>query len=108
MGLCKGTNLWRLIDIDDLGMGDPAWDLGRPAGFWAAGLLSDEAWDQFLNGYREANGPGLPIGGDPWRSPDLAARCAVFVGATRLMLEPDVAGDGDAGSLLAACHRMTL
>ena len=30
---------WRLLDIDDVGLGDPAWDLGRPAGFWAAGLL---------------------------------------------------------------------
>jgi predicted trehalose synthase len=26
---------WVLIDVDDLGVGDPAWDLARPAGFWA-------------------------------------------------------------------------
>lgn len=107
MGCCRRTNQWRLIDIDDLGLGDPAWDLGRPAGFWAAGLLGDDAWDQFLNNYREEGGPGVPVGGDSWRSLDLPARCAVFVAATRLVLEPDVAGDGDVRALLAACHRMT-
>ena len=32
---------WVLIDVDDLGVGDPAWDLARPAGFWAAGLIPD-------------------------------------------------------------------
>ena len=35
---------WHLLDLDDLGVGDPAWDLGRPAGFWAAGLLGDQDW----------------------------------------------------------------
>jgi hypothetical protein len=40
---------WRLgalvlIDVDDLGVGDPAADLARPAGFWAAGLLPDGDW----------------------------------------------------------------
>lgn len=30
---------WRLIDIDDLGLGDPAWDLARPAAWFAAGIL---------------------------------------------------------------------
>lgn len=108
MGRCRRTNQWRLIDIDDLGLGDPAWDLGRPAGFWATGLLGDETWDQFLNRYRQRGGPGVPVGGDPWRSLDLPARCAVFVAATRLVLEPDVTGDGDVGALLAACRRMAL
>jgi hypothetical protein len=28
-----------LFDVDDLGAGDPAWDLARPAGFWASGDL---------------------------------------------------------------------
>jgi hypothetical protein len=107
MGRYRGTDQWRLIDIDDLGLGDPAWDLGRPAGFWAAGLLGDHTWDQFLNTYRDRGGPGVPGGGDPWRSLDLPARCAVFVAATRLVLEPELADDGDVGALLAACHRMT-
>ena len=35
---------WVLIDVDDLGVGDPAADLARPAGFWAAGLLPDADW----------------------------------------------------------------
>ncbi len=33
-----------LIDVDDLGVGDPRWDPGRPAGFWAAGLIPDAEW----------------------------------------------------------------
>ncbi|NEE41548.1 phosphotransferase, partial [Streptomyces sp. SID7982] len=31
---------WLLIDMDDAGVGDPAWDLGRPAAWYAAGLLA--------------------------------------------------------------------
>lgn len=30
---------WLLIDVDDSGPGDPAWDLARPAAWYAAGLL---------------------------------------------------------------------
>lgn len=56
---------WKLLDVDDFGIGDPAWDLARPAGFWAAGLLEDEAWFTFLNAYREAGGPAVPAEGDP-------------------------------------------
>lgn len=40
LGRIPGAD-WQLIDIDDLGVGDPAWDLARPAGLWAAGLLPD-------------------------------------------------------------------
>ena len=47
---------WRLLDVDDLGTGDPAWDLGRSAGFWAAGLLDDLDWHDFLDGYRASGG----------------------------------------------------
>ena len=63
---------WRLLDIDDLGVGDPAWDLARPAGFWACGLLPDEDWQAFLDGYRTAGGPALEADGDAWRSPRVA------------------------------------
>lgn len=31
---------WFLIDVDDLGLGTPTWDLGRPAAWYAAGLLA--------------------------------------------------------------------
>jgi aminoglycoside phosphotransferase (APT) family kinase protein len=100
-----GTGLL-LLDVDDLGVGDPAWDLGRPAGFWAAGLLDDESWETFLDGYRGGGGPAVPATGDPWPDLDLAARCAVFVAAVReVSIQPAHSGD-PADSLLAACARM--
>ena len=96
----------RLLDVDDLGIGDPAWDLGRPAGFWAAGLLDDDSWRTFLDAYRAAGGPAVPTAADPWPSLDLAARCAVFVATVReLSVQPAHSGD-PALSLLAACARM--
>jgi hypothetical protein len=51
--------------VDDLGVGDPAWDLARPAGFWAAGLIPDDDWAAFLQSFRDAEGPAVPPG-DPW------------------------------------------
>lgn len=85
-----------LIDVDDLGVGDPAADLARPAGFWAAGLLHDAAWHAFLDGYREASGPGLPSG-DPWPVLESFARAAVVAAA---------ANHPDDALLVAACERM--
>lgn len=66
---------WLLIDVDDLGLGTPAWDLARPAAWYAAGLLDTETWLRFLDAYRGAGGPaaGAP-GSDPWPELDLAAR----------------------------------
>ncbi|MFD7976817.1 phosphotransferase family protein [Streptomyces sp. NPDC059071] len=66
---------WRLIDVDDLGVGDPAWDLARPAAWFAAGLLPPEVWSRFLTAYESAGGPatGSP-GGDPWARLDIPAR----------------------------------
>ncbi|WP_078954952.1 phosphotransferase family protein [Streptomyces griseus] len=63
---------WRLIDVDDAGLGDPAWDLARPAAWFAAGLLPGEAWARFLGAYEEAGGPAT--GADPWARLDLPAR----------------------------------
>ncbi|MGL5819751.1 MAG: hypothetical protein ACRCYR_19480 [Phycicoccus sp.] len=114
--LGRGDGAWRLLDVDDLGVGDPAWDLGRPAGFWAAGLLDDLSWHSFLDGYRQAAGPAVPPTGDPWPYLDLAARCAVFVAAVRELVRGSAgpAPDGtarspdsaDLRSLLTACARM--
>lgn len=87
---------WLLIDVDDLGLGDPAWDLARPAGFWAAGLIPDADWFLFLNAYRAAGGPALPPG-DPWPVLEPFARAAVIQSA---------ANDPDDGLLAAACARM--
>ncbi|WP_347353941.1 hypothetical protein [Intrasporangium sp.] len=95
---------WRLLDVDDLGVGDPAWDLGRPAGFWAAGLLDDASWRTFLDAYRAAGGPAVPRVGDPWPGLDLPARCAVFVAAVRSLR--GAAPDEEGRRLLQACRQM--
>jgi hypothetical protein len=63
---------WRLIDVDDAGLGDPAWDLARPAAWFAAGLLPADVWSRFLGAYRAAGGPG--VGTDPWDRLDVPAR----------------------------------
>ncbi len=97
---------WRLLDVEDLGSGDGAWDLGRPAGFWAAGLLADEDWDAFLAGYRRAAGPAVPPDGDPWPVLDLPARCAVFVAACRELDASRPEGEDVVDALLTACARM--
>ncbi|KUI19274.1 aminoglycoside phosphotransferase [Mycobacterium lehmannii] len=87
---------WILLDVDDLGAGDPAWDLARPAGFWAAGLIPDADWQSFVDAYRAAGGPALPDG-DPWPVLDAFARAAVVQAA---------AHHPDDELLVAACARM--
>jgi len=95
---------WKLLDVDDFGLGDPAWDLARPAGFWAAGLLADEAWATFLAAYREAGGPAVPADGDPWPALDLPARAAVLVATVQALRLSH--GEPTVEPLLAACRRM--
>jgi hypothetical protein len=65
---------WLLIDVDDLGTGPAAWDLARPAMWFAAGLLAPDAWARFLAAYRAAGGPAVPESGDPWGHLDVPAR----------------------------------
>ncbi|MEV8317051.1 aminoglycoside phosphotransferase family protein [Streptomyces sp. NPDC059900] len=66
---------WLLIDVDDLGLGDPAWDLARPAAWYACGLLPGDEWIRFLTAYRAAHGPALPPDpADPWPVLDVPAR----------------------------------
>ena len=96
---------WLLIDIDDLGGGHPAWDLARPAGFWAAGVLPDADWAAFLDAYREAGGNALRSApADPWPVLDPFARAAVIVAAAGGV----IAGveDEAAEALVEACGRM--
>lgn len=96
---------WLLLDVDDMGIGDPAWDLARPAGFWAAGLLEDRAWRQFLAAYRLAGGPGIPAGvDDPWPCLDVPAQAAVVIAASRAITRSG--GASVPHSLLAACRKM--
>ncbi|GGN00508.1 aminoglycoside phosphotransferase [Terrabacter tumescens] len=96
----------RLLDVDDLGTGDPAWDLARPAGLWAAGALEDADWRTFLTAYRTEGGPGVPAYGDPWPRLDLAARCAVYVAAVRALAVQPAHSANPAEALLEACARM--
>lgn len=93
---------WCLLDPEDLGLGDPAWDLARPAGFWAADLLSDADWQEFLDGYRASGGAAVPAVGDPWPALDLPARCAVYVAA----MHPGAHDQETARALVDACRRM--
>ncbi|WP_069173300.1 phosphotransferase family protein [Streptomyces griseus] len=65
---------WLLIDVDDTGLGDPAWDLARPAAWYAAGLLPTEDWLRFLAAYRDRGGPAVRPEGDPWPELDVPAR----------------------------------
>ncbi|MDX2729578.1 MULTISPECIES: aminoglycoside phosphotransferase family protein [unclassified Streptomyces] len=65
---------WLLIDVDDMGLGDPAWDLARPAAWYAAGLLPPDVWLRFLDTYRAAGGPAVRADGDPWPDLDVPAR----------------------------------
>ena len=93
---------WLLIDVDDLGVGDPAWDLARPAGFWAAGLIPDVDWTAFLDAYRDANGPALTT--DPWSALEPFARAAVVQAAATGVAHGD--DDETQAALIAACARM--
>lgn len=94
---------WVLIDVDDLGVGDPAWDLARPAGFWAAGLIPDEDWTTFIESYRDAGGPAVAAG-DPWPVLEPVARAAVVHAAAAGVAHGD--DDETQSALLAACQRM--
>nr|WSZ95099.1 aminoglycoside phosphotransferase family protein [Streptomyces sp. NBC_00857] len=100
---------WLLIDVDDVGIGAPAWDLARPAAWYAAGLLPPEVWQRFLDAYRSAHGPAVPATGDPWPWLDVAAR-ALTVQTAALAVAKSVAEDRDPDEgeqlMIDACARI--
>lgn len=101
---------WRLIDVDDLGSGVPAWDLARPAAWYACGLLPPGEWTRFLTAYREADGPAVPAGGDPWPALDVPARALTVQTAARALTKALAAGrplDEVEQALVDACARMS-
>ncbi|MFF3502640.1 phosphotransferase enzyme family protein [Streptomyces sp. NPDC003247] len=101
---------WRLIDVDDLGVGVPAWDLARPAAWYACGLLPPEEWTRFLTAYRQAHGPAVPADGDPWPDLDVPARALTVQSAARALTKVLAGGgrplDEVERSLVDACARM--
>lgn len=99
----NATGAWQLIDVDDLGIGDPAWDLARIAGLWAAGLMPDPEWQSFIDSYRTAQGPAVPLTGDPWQVLDPLARAAVVHAAAVGSRYP---ADESQAELVAACARL--
>ncbi|MFF0782132.1 aminoglycoside phosphotransferase family protein [Streptomyces sp. NPDC003720] len=101
---------WRLIDVDDLGLGVPAWDLARPAAWYACGLLPPDEWARFLAAYREAGGPAVPAEGDPWAALDVPARALTAQTAARALTKAIAAGrplDEVEQALVDACARMS-
>ncbi|MFD7701647.1 phosphotransferase family protein [Streptomyces caelestis] len=103
------TGPWLLIDVDDLGTGAPAWDLARPAAWYACGLLAPDEWHRFLAAYRAAGGPAVPSDGDPWTALDVPARALTAQTAARAVTKAVAAGrplDEVEQSLVDACARM--
>ncbi|GAA3924952.1 aminoglycoside phosphotransferase family protein [Actinomadura viridis] len=101
---------WRLIDIEDLGAGDPAWDLARPAALYSSGVLNPDDWSRFLGAYRAFQGPAVPAGGDPWEVLDLPARTLVIqIAATcvKSARQADRPLDGPEQALVDTCSRIS-
>ncbi|GAA3307928.1 hypothetical protein GCM10020295_68310 [Streptomyces cinereospinus] len=104
-----GTGAWLLIDVDDLGAGPAAWDLARPAAWYACGLLPPDEWTRFLAAYRASGGPAVPPDGDPWPALDVPARALTVQTAARAVTKAVAAQrplDDVERSLVDACARM--
>ncbi|WP_344293832.1 phosphotransferase, partial [Streptomyces synnematoformans] len=101
---------WHLIDVDDLGVGEPAWDLARPAAGYATGLIPAADWAAFLAGYRAAGGPAVAPGDDLWPPEvDVPARAVTVQLAARALVDAATgvrALDDTDHDLLAACARI--
>ncbi|MBN1170838.1 MAG: aminoglycoside phosphotransferase family protein [Micromonosporaceae bacterium] len=103
---------WRLIDVDDLGLGDPAWDLARPAAWFAAGLLPSEEFGRFLGAYLAAGGPAVAADSDPWPVLEIPARAvtvqAAAIAVAKAAADRAAGGPGrldEAGAILVGCCR---
>ncbi|WP_443080579.1 phosphotransferase family protein [Streptomyces sp. PTD5-9] len=100
---------WLLIDVDDAGTGDPAWDLARPAAWYAAGLLPPDVWPRFLDAYRAAGGPAVPAEGDPWAALDVPARALTVQTAALALAKSAAEGrtpDEAERTVIDACARI--
>jgi aminoglycoside phosphotransferase (APT) family kinase protein len=105
-----GPGGWRIIDVDDLGVGDPAWDLARPASWFAAGLIAPETWARFLGRYQSAGGLAAPPGCDPWAALDVPARAVTVQYAAAAVADSAESGeplDAAGAAFVDCCRRMT-
>ncbi|WP_328634015.1 aminoglycoside phosphotransferase family protein [Streptomyces sp. NBC_00356] len=103
------SDAWTLIDVDDLGIGDPAWDLARPAAWFACGLLSAEDWTRFLGAYQRTGGAKELSVPDPWPALDVPARALTVQTAALAVAKSTDAGralDEVEESVIDACARM--
>ncbi|MGW1379703.1 phosphotransferase family protein [Streptomyces sp. NPDC002446] len=101
---------WLLIDIDDLGLGDGAWDLARPAAWFATGLLAPDIWTRFLAAYRAAGGRAVRPDGDPWPDLEIPARALTVQTAALAVAKAAAAArplDETESAVIDACARMT-
>ncbi|GAB2946786.1 aminoglycoside phosphotransferase family protein [Streptomyces pseudoechinosporeus] len=101
---------WLLIDIDDLGRGDPAWDLARPAAWFACGLLPPDEWTRFLTAYQKAEGPAVSVDTDPWPALDVPARALTVQTGAQAIAKATAAGralDEVEVAVIDACDRMS-
>ncbi|MFD4676713.1 phosphotransferase family protein [Lentzea sp. NPDC058450] len=100
LGQLVHTGSWRLIDVDDLGVGDPVWDLARPAALFAAGILPGDLWARFLGAYRETGGVALTT--SEWDVLNIPAQAYVVQMAARAL----VSGLQAVEPLIEACRRI--
>jgi Phosphotransferase enzyme family len=108
--LVRVQGRWRMIDIEDLGTGNPVWDLARPAALYSAGVLPHDDWSRFLGAYRAFGGPAVPADGDVWEALDVPARALVIqIAATcvRSAREDDRPLDGAERALVDTCTRIS-
>jgi hypothetical protein len=107
--LVRRDGRWHLIDVDDLGLGNPAWDLARPAAWFATGVLDPAVWARFLDSYLAAGGPAVPDPTDHWATLDVPARAMVVqTAAVALAHAQEHAEDLDdvAMAFLDGCRRI--
>ncbi|MBO1331672.1 aminoglycoside phosphotransferase family protein [Streptomyces sp. VRA16 Mangrove soil] len=103
------SSTWLLIDVDDLGLGDPAWDLARPAAWFACGLLPAEEWTRFLGAYQRTGGAKELGLDDPWPALDVPARALTAQTAALAVAKAVTAGrelDEVEEAVVDACARM--
>jgi hypothetical protein len=97
---------WRLIDPDDLGVGDPVWDLARPAAMYLSGQLELDFWGAFVTAYREAGGLAIPASGDYWPALLTVARATVLMSAVHALATPDAHRPETTAAFIRALDRV--